>query len=513
MAHRIGAILLSVPRAGIGRRLSDPAPVVRARAGLQAALGLSAGIAYVEWLHNLLNLPLSVIGLTALLLILVRPRWTLVVVAALLGGWRYAAWSRVEPVNPASLPSVAHLRAIGSWEPTRTGGRLLCAFMGEGDAFSRGYALLYFRPSVAHPPDYGDEFIVRVRWRRPQNPPGISFDWVRYLQRRRVYYIATVYSDSQIQKVSSKRASWQRWFLQMRRSLRHLLHARLTREDAAVMEGMMVGATGDFPHALREAFMRSGIGHLLSTSGLHVAMALQMLEWLLVWVFAPFRGRVILLILAAWGYALLAGLRPPIVRAATMANLYLMAPLLRREADGLSALGWAATFWLLYAPYALFEVGFQYSFCAVLFILLFYRRVERILREGWAIFVRQGWLRSVGERLLCPLLSVSLCAQAGIGFVQLYHFGYLSLLSPVANLLAAPAAYLALALGGFFWLSQGVGVLPIEVTCAWLKWVALAFGAEWVPAIRVDSLPWWVILGFYGLVLFFAREPHAGEES
>lgn len=480
---------------------------MRSRVGLQAAVGLSLGIAYVEWLHNALDLSAAVIVLGAILLILIRPCWTLFVLMALLGGWRYGAWSRVEPVNPAYLPSVARLRAIGSWEPTRTGGRLLCAFTGERDAILKGYALLYFRQTVAHPPDYGDEFIVRVRWHRPQNPPGISFDWVRFLQRRRVYYIATVYSDAQFQRVRSAQASWQRWFLGLRRSLHRLLYARLSREDAAVMEGMMVGATGDFPRPLREAFMRSGIGHMLSTSGLHVAMVLQMLEWLLARLMVPFRVRTAMLILAAWGYALLAGLRPPIVRAATMASLYLAAPLVRREADGLNALGWAATIWLLYAPYALFEVGFQYSFCAVLFILLFYRRVERVLKEGWAIFVRQGWLRASGERWLCPLLSVSLCAQAGIGLIQLYHFGYLSLLSPLANLVAAPAAYIALALGGFFWLSQGVGVLPVEAICAWLKWVALAFGAEWVPAIQIDSLPWWIVLAFYGAVLLFAQEP------
>jgi competence protein ComEC len=379
--------------------------------------------------------------------------------------------------------------------------------MGESGAISKGYALLYFRRSVAHPPDYGDEFLARVRWQPPRNPPGISFDWTRYLQRRRIYSIATVYHDSQIQLVRSERGRWQRWFLERRRSLSRLLAARLSPEDAAVMEGMLVGATGEFPRPLREAFMRSGIGHLLSTSGLHVAMAIQIVGWLLLRLFVPFRGRVVGLILVAWGYALLAGLRPPIVRAAMMASLYLGAPLFRREADGLNALGWAAALWLLYAPYAIFEVGFQYSFCAVLFILLFYRRLERLLTDGWAVFTRQGWLRTAGERLLCPLLSVSLCAQVSIGLIQLYHFGYLSLLSPMANLLAAPAAYLSLVLGGFFWLSQGVGVLPVEFTCAWLKWVALTFGAAWVPAIAVDGLPWWVVLLFYGGVLLLAREP------
>jgi len=477
---------------------------------MQVALGVAGGIAWMEWIQNGLPWQPTITMLAAVLLILLYPRWTLMILAALLGGWRFALWSQVEPLNPSQLPPVVRLRAIGALEPVRTGDRLLCAFASEDE--SRGYALLYFRPSVASPPDYGDEFVVRASWRAPRNPPGIPFDWARYLQRRRVYYIATVYHDAQFRLLRSREGSWQRWFIGLRRSLHRLLYARLSREDAALMEGLMVGATGNFPRPLREAFMRSGIGHLLSTSGLHVAMVLQMLSGLLLWMLIPFRLRTAILIAAAWSYALLSGMRPPITRAATMASLYLMAPLLQREADGLSALGWAAALWLLYAPYALFEVGFQFSFCAVLFILLFYRCVEQRLMQGLRLFVRVDRVRQLGEKVVLPPLAVSLCAQVGIGLLQLYHFGYLSLLSPLANLVVAPAAYLALALGSFFWLSQGAGVLPTEWTCAWLKGVALLFGADWVPAIRTESLPVWLVLAFYGLVLLLTREPATVEE-
>ncbi len=505
VAHRIGATVLHLSRIGTRFQL---APVLRARVGLQVALGLSLGIAYREWLHNALSFPPIACLSGAVLLILIRPHWTLFVVAAVLGGWRYDGWSRVAPVNPSRLPAEVRLRAIASHEPTRTGGRLLCAFV-EGS--EKGYALLYFRHAVAHPPDFGDEFIARVSWRTPRNPPNIPFDWVRHLQRRRIFYIATVYSDSQFRVVRSSRTSWQRWFIERRYALRNLLRSRLPADDAAIAEGMLVGAASDFPRPLREAFMRSGIGHLLSTSGLHVAMLLQMLLVVLIALRASFRWRSGLLIGAAWGYALLAGLRPPIVRAATMASLYLLAPILRREPDGLNALGWAAAFWLLYAPYALFEVGFQYSFTAVLFILLFYRRVERLLRQGWMLFVRARWARIAGERLIVPAFALTLCAQVGIGLIQLYHFGYLSLLSPVANLLAAPAAYLMLALGGFFWTSGGIGVLPLQAVCAWLKAVAMLFGAEWGPALRIESLPWWLVMAFYAVVLIWAREPTVEE--
>jgi competence protein ComEC len=369
---------------------------------------------------------------------------------------------------------------------------------------------------VPNLPDYGDLFRLEASWRRPVRFSG--FDWARYLERRRVYHITTVFSARQFVVLESGAGRWQRRFSAARQSLRRTLRAHLDREDAALVEGMLVGAAGDFPPQLREAFHRSGTGHLLATSGLHVMMALQMVYLLLRWTPVPFAGRIGLVIAAAWGYALLAGLRPSIVRAATMTTCALCAPLLGREADSLNALGFAGALWLLIAPHAVFEVGFQYSFCAVLFILLFYGRLEYALRQLAAragILSDTGKPKSLAGRVvrngLIPLLSVSLCAQAGISLVQLYHFGYLSLLSPVANLLAVPLAYPMLALGFWFWLSQGVGASPLEWLCAWQGWVALTFGADWVPAIRLAAMPVWLPLAFYAGVLLLAPEPPLGE--
>jgi ComEC/Rec2-related protein len=492
---------------------------------LQLGLGVALGISLTEWVA-LPVAPSVATGLLALILALGMPGWAWLAAGLVLGAARYELW-RSPPVQ--TPPPVATLRAVGTLEPTRNGYRLLCAF--ESPQLPT-YTLVYFRPTVRNLPDYGDVFQVEVSWRRPVRFQG--FDWARYLERRRIYHIATVFSERQFKIVQSGAGRWQRFFSAARQSLRDTLRRSLAPDDAALMEGMLVGATGDFPPDLREAFHKSGIGHLLATSGLHVMMALQLVYLFLRGTPTPFAGRIGLVILAAWCYALLAGLRPSIVRAAAMVSSALCAPLVGREADSLNALGLAGTVWLLIAPHAIFEVGFQYSFCAVLFILLFYGRLERTLRQiACSVGVppttgttasppsrspekptakTQSYLLALfSHRFLIPLLSVSLCAQAGISLIQLYHFGYLSLLSPVANLLAVPMAYPTLVLGFWFWLSQGVGVLPVEWLCAWHKWVALSFSGSWVPALQGVSLPVWMVVGFYAGVLLFAPEPPLGE--
>ncbi len=479
--------------------------VVRPRPMLQLALGIALGISLTEWLA-LPIAPSVGLGLLGLILALSMPHWKWLALGLVLGAIRYDAWRSPSVPMP---PRVVILRAVGTLEPTRNGYRLLCAFK---EPPLPTYTLVYFRPNVQNLPDYGDVFRLEADWRRPPRFPG--FDWARYLERRRVYHIATVFSERQWEILEWGERRWQRWFSAARQSLRKTLRSRLAHDDAALIEGMLVGATGDFPPPLREAFHRSGTGHLLATSGLHVMMVLHMVYLVLRGTPMPFAGRVGLVVLAAWCYALLAGLRPSIVRAATMVSCALAAPLIGREADSLNALGFAGALWLLIAPHALFEVGFQYSFCAVLFILLFYSRLERWLRRGvQRIGIRpaQGFLSAPLQKLIIPLLSVSLCAQAGISLVQLYHFGYLSFLSPVANLLAVPMAYPTLVLGFWFWLSQGVGVALVEWCCAWQKWVALSFSGDWVPALRQASVPAWSAIGFYAGVLLLAPEPPLGE--
>ena len=72
----------------------------------------------------------------------------------------------------------------------------------------------------------------------------------------------------------------------------------------------------------------------------------------------------ILTILFSWGYAFLADLGPPIVRATITLSLYLLTRLLFRDRAGLNALGIAALGILVGVPRALFEASFQLTVLA-----------------------------------------------------------------------------------------------------------------------------------------------------
>jgi hypothetical protein len=168
---------------------------------LQLALGLALGISLTEW-SALPVAPSVVLALVGVILALGLPAWAFLAIGLALGAVRYDLW-RSPPVQ--TPPPVATLRAVGTLEPTRNGYRLLCAF--EQPALPT-YALVYFRPSVRALPDYGDVFRIEASWRRPVRFSG--FDWARYLERRRVYHITTVFSERQFTVLESGAGRWQR---------------------------------------------------------------------------------------------------------------------------------------------------------------------------------------------------------------------------------------------------------------------------------------------------------------
>ena len=75
---------------------------------------------------------------------------------------------------------------------------------------------------------------------------------------------------------------------------------------------------------------------------------------------------------ALWGYAGLTGGAPSVVRAATMFTLFTVAGMVRRQSDSMNSLASAAFVLLVLDPRMLGQLSFQFSFLAVLGILLFH---------------------------------------------------------------------------------------------------------------------------------------------
>jgi competence protein ComEC len=137
-------------------------------------------------------------------------------------------------------------------------------------------------------------------------------------------------------------------------------------ERGALMQAMIIGGRAFFGRDIKTEFQRTGTYHILVVSGINVGILAFAVFWLLRKLPFGETWATILTILLSWGYAFLADLGSPIVRATITLGIYLVTRLLFRERAALNGLGIAALGILLVNPRTLFEASFQLTFLSVI---------------------------------------------------------------------------------------------------------------------------------------------------
>ena len=205
----------------------------------------------------------------------------------------------------------------------------------------------------------------------------------------------------------------------------------------AVLAAMTLGDKSGLSAEIRETYSISGASHVLALSGLHLSIIYLLLTLLTLGHRRFWLGQV-LLVVAIWAFALLTGLSNSLVRAATMLTIYSLFALGGRRHAPLGVLSFTAMLMLLIDANALFDVGFQLSFMAMLGILLFVPLFNRFVSQQWL-------LRHRLAKWLYGLACVSVAAQLGTAPLVAYYFGRFSTWFLLTNFLVIPAATIILA--------------------------------------------------------------------
>jgi competence protein ComEC len=228
--------------------------------------------------------------------------------------------------------------------------------------------------------------------------------------------------------------------------------------EAELARGFVLGEDDRIDAATVEDFRRAGLSHLLAVSGQNVALLALLAMPLLAALGMPLRTRLVWIVAAIAVYVPLAGGGPSIVRAGVMGALTLLATLAGRRTSRLYALAIAAIVTLAIDPGIGADVGWQLSFAAVLGILAF----ARSLRAMIASRLGSGGLR----RALAEGAAVTVAATLATAPLIAFHFGALSTVSLVANLLAMPAVAPAMWLGMFVSIGAQVPGFPAAIPSA-----------------------------------------------
>jgi competence protein ComEC len=340
-----------------------------------------------------------------------------------------------------AVVEILRLEIRGRWLPVT--GRARLSFFGEP-------------PELA----YGRSFSGTFRLRQPRafgNPA--AFDYPAYLAGQGIFLEGWTREPPEL-KESEPDSLLLAALFRARGTILRRLDERLPSGQAALLKAMVLGDRSGLTPEMLQAFLGSGTYHILAISGLNVSLLAGVAFGLLRLGRVPARLAALCALLLVTAYAGLAGAGASVVRAAIMADVYLLAIVLDRRVSLLNSLALAALLLLWWSPRFLFEVGFQLTFLATLGIVLVVPACDRRLAP-WP------W----GVRYVLASLVISLAATVMTAPVLASAFNRLTPAGLLANLPVVPLSGLVTALGlaaggglwlfpgGLPWLTEGSGVV------------------------------------------------------
>lgn len=302
----------------------------------------------------------------------------------------------------------------------------------------------------------------------------------------------------------------QELLFQIREYFKQRLYNVFPEKEASVMCAMLLGDKTELDGEIKELYQENGIVHILSISGLHITIIGMSIYNLLrrsgvpVWAAAMCGGGILLL------YGIMTGMSVSASRAIGMYLLRILAEVVGRTYDMLTALGVMAAILVWSNPGYLVNAGFYLSFGAVLGIGMLYPTLLREKKEPEAKrYEPRRWkriLHRLVETMRCGLeqsmlsgLSVTLMTLP----VQLWFYFEIPTYSVLINLMVIPLMSTVMICGLVAMLVPGLGILG-TVNCLILggyEWLCKCFSMlpfhTWNPG---KPMLWQVVI-YYVLLL------------
>ena len=326
--------------------------------------------------------------------------------------------------------------------------------------------------------EIGEAVTLRATLQPPPEPiePG-GFDFARSAWFDRLG--ATGYATSKVRPSRARLrrpgilAAWSHVDA-LRAAINARIRAALPGETGEIAVALITGERGGISEQVNQSMRDSGLTHILSISGLHMAIMAGTVFWLARALLALVPGLALrypikkwaaaLALAAATFYLALSGAAVPTVRSWIMMSIVLIAVMLDRPALTMRNVALAALAILIVAPELLFDASFQMSFAAVVGLVALYEWLSgREPHEACATQVRSGEAFTGARALVAGAAATTLVAGTAIAPFALYHFHRMTHYGLVANLIAAPLV--------------SVLIMPMAL----LSLAAMPFGLEFWP--------------------------------
>lgn len=324
---------------------------------------------------------------------------------------------------------------------------------------------------------FGDEIQVtgEILLLHGYNNPA-QYDTVAAAQRQGIRARMTCHeNDIQLIAVTSPKWSWKQSMATWREKIINNMEHVMPDYHAAILSGMLFGGYGGIPRPIIADFSTTGIVHILSVSGSHIALVVGIITLLGNFVSGRFSLHPKIVPLFAVSmvtfYAIFCGLTPPVLRSLLMGVIALLAVCFEREKDASNALLLSALGMLIHQPALLYDLSFQLSFASTAGLVFLNEKTVALLT----------WLPT----WLAKLFGVTLAAQLGVFPFIIWYFNSLSLSSLLANLIIVPVIEWIVILGLFGAMSGMVTLAVgniIMIFCSLLIGMVVQ-GTSWLAAL------------------------------
>lgn len=378
------------------------------------------------------------------------------------------------------------------------GSRITLAVTGFGGPLAEPPARVRVTLAGRDPPAVGTHVRVRATLGPPPGPayPG-GYDFGRAIWLEGIG--ATGYALGKAQASAPPYPpSWglviATWLDGTRRAIAARIRAALPGENGGVAVALVTGLRDTVAEPIEESMRISGLSHILSISGLHMALAASSVFFLARALLALAPELALRRPIKAWAavpaalsatfYLMLSGAEVPTQRAYVMTLLVLAGVVLGRPALTLRTLAVAALALMTLAPWAVLDPGAQMSFAATLGLVAAYERFGHFIGAPPGTGSATRWL-GVPARYIAALILASLAAGLATAPYAAFHFQRLAPLSLIANLAAMPVVSFIVMPAGL----AGAALMPFGWDAA--AWRVMGWGLDVMVRISdvVANLP------------------------
>lgn len=314
--------------------------------------------------------------------------------------------------------------------------------------------------------EVGDELLVSGKARFPKRAALTGeFDEAAWLRALDVSWVMRAKSTDIA--ITGKRRGVIYYSKLASEAIQSQINTLYEQKNSGLISALLTGARTGLPADAQREFSLTGVAHILSVSGLHVGVFAAAIAALLGFVTLRWAKFAIFAALVA-AFVAVTGFQPPAVRAGGGAILFYYCSVRELRAHPLNVISFALLAYLFISPQLIYSASFQMSSSAAFGITLLYK-------PFLGLFSRAFKARNAAWAFFAQSFAISFAAGAAVSPIVAYYFNVFSIVSPLANLSAAPLSSLALI----------YGMLSVAFSY-FAPWAAACFAA--VASFSVDVL-------------------------